>query len=122
MEIIYTKNAPNPVGPYSQAVSSNNLIFCSGQIAINPSTNKLISGSIKEETLQVVKNIEAVLSASGVGFENVIKTTCFLADMNDFQEFNEVYAKFFISNPARSCVEAKLPKNARVEIEVVAIK
>ncbi len=122
MEIIYTKNAPNPVGPYSQAVSSNNLIFCSGQIAINPATNELISGSIKEETMQVVKNIEAVLSASGVGFENVIKTTCFLADMKDFQEFNEVYAKFFISNPARSCVEARLPKNARVEIEVVAIK
>ena len=122
MEVIYTKNAPNPVGPYSQAIVSNNLIFCSGQIAINPKTNELVVDTIENETLQVMKNIEALLSASGVGFDNVIKTTCFLANMDDFQKFNSVYAKYFTSNPARSCVQAKLPKGARVEVEVIAIR
>ncbi len=122
MSIIYTKDAPNPVGPYSQAIIKNGFIFCSGQIGINPETNELITGSIEDETLQVIKNVNAVLKAAGVGFENVVKTTCFLDDMNDFQAFNNIYAKFFVSNPSRSCVQAKLPKGARVEIEVIAFK
>ena len=122
MEKIYTKNAPEPVGPYSQAILTEGFIFCSGQIAINPESNEFLNGSIQEQTLQVMKNISELLKASGFSFENVIKTTCFLSDMNDFGEFNKIYAEYFISSPARSCVQAQLPKGAKVEVEVIAKK
>ena len=120
MKKIYTKNAPNPVGPYSQAIEANGFLFCSGQIAINPLTNEFLNGTVEEQTELVMKNIGAVLKEANCSFENVIKTTCFLDDMNNFSKFNEIYAKYFISNPARSCVEAKLPKGAKVEVEVIA--
>lgn len=122
MEKIYTKNAPEPVGPYSQAIKVNGFLYCSGQIAINPESNQFIDGTIEEQTEQVMKNIKAVLTEAGCDFNDVIKTTCFLDDMNNFSAFNEIYAKYFISNPARSCIEAKLPKGAKVEVEVIAYK
>lgn len=121
-KIIYTKNAPEPVGPYSQAVLAGNYLYCSGQIAINPSDNNFLDGSIEEQTLQVMKNIKAVLDEAGLSFDDVIKTTCFLDDMKNFSVFNEIYAKYFTSKPARSCVEAKLPKGAKVEVEITAYK
>ena len=121
-EIIYTKNAPEPVGPYSQAIKANGFLYCSGMIAINPLNNTFLNGSIEEQTTQVMKNIEALLRASGYSFNDVIKTTCFLDDMTNFSVFNEIYANYFISKPARSCVEAKLPKGAKVEVEIVAYK
>ena len=120
MKKIYTKNAPEPVGPYSQAIKANGFLYCSGQIAINPKNNEFIDGDIAEQTVQVMKNIEAVLAEAGCDFKDVIKTTCFLDDMKNFGAFNEIYAKYFISKPARSCVEAKLPKGAKVEVEVIA--
>ena len=120
MEKIYTNQAPEPVGPYSQAVIANGFLYCSGQIAINPENNEFINGDIIEQTEQVMKNISAVLVASGCSFEDVIKTTCFLDDMNNFGAFNEIYAKYFISKPARSCVQAVLPKGAKVEVEIIA--
>ncbi len=122
MEKIYTKNAPEPVGPYSQAIKVNGFLYCSGQIAINPENNQFINGDIIEQTNQVMKNIKAILDEAGYDFNNVIKTTCFLDDMNNFGLFNDIYAKYFISSPARSCVEAKLPKGAKVEVEVIAFK
>ena len=122
MEKIYTNKAPEPVGPYSQAIKVNGFLYCSGQIAINPENNEFINGDITEQTNQVMKNIENVLKAAGYDFENVVKTTCFLDDMNNFVTFNEIYSKYFISKPARSCVQAKLPKNAKVEVEVIAYK
>lgn len=122
MEKIYTKSAPEPVGPYSQAIKTGNLLFCSGQVAINPETNEFLAGSIQQETLQVMKNIEEVLKAAGCGFEDVVKTTCFLSDMSYFGEFNGIYAQYFTSSPARSCVQAQLPKGAKVEVEVIAVK
>ena len=121
-KIIYTNQAPEPVGPYSQAILIDNVLYCSGQIAINPSKNELVKGTIQEETEQIMQNINAVLKEAGFSFENVVKTTCFLDDMKNFAEFNETYAKYFTSKPARSCVEAKLPKDARVEVEVIAVK
>lgn len=121
-EIIYTKNAPEPVGPYSQAIKANGFLYCSGMIAINPLDNTFLNGSIEEQTTQVMKNIEALLRASGYSFNDVIKTTCFLDDMTNFSVFNEIYANYFISKPARSCVEAKLPKGAKVEVEIIAYK
>ena len=121
-EIIYTKNAPEPVGPYSQAIKANGFLYCSGMIAINPLDNTFLNGSIEEQTTQVMKNIEVLLKASGYSFNDVIKTTCFLDDMTNFSVFNEIYANYFISKPARSCVEAKLPKGAKVEVEIVAYK
>ena len=121
MEKIYTKNAPEAIGPYSQAVKTGNLLFTSGQIAIVPETSQVEATDIAGQTEQVCKNIKAILEAAGTSLENVIKTTCFLADMNDFAAFNEIYAKYFISKPARSCVAAKaLPKNVLVEVEVIA--
>lgn len=118
---IYTKNAPEPIGPYSQAIMVNNILYTSGQIAINPQTSEFIDGNITEQTEQVCKNIEAILKEAGMTFENVIKTTCFLANISDFTTFNTIYEKYFISNPARSCVAAKeLPKGALVEIEIIA--
>lgn len=121
-KIIYTKSAPEPVGPYSQAILADNILYCSGQIGIDPETNKIVEGGVEEETKQILKNIEALLNEAGFGFDDVVKTTCFLDDMNDFAKFNELYAKKFTSNPARSCVQAKLPKGAKAEIEIVASK
>ena len=120
-EIISTQNAPAAVGPYSQAVKAGGFIWCSGQIALDPESGALVSNEIKSQTEQIMKNISAVLAASGATFEDVVKTSCFLADINDFAEFNAVYAKYFTSRPARSCVAvAALPKGALVEVEVIA--
>ncbi len=121
-KIICTNLAPSPVGPYSQAILSNDTLYLSGQIGINPDTNSIVEGGIEKETEQVIKNISNVLKEAGFDFEDVIKTTCFLADINDFSTFNQIYAKHFVSNPARSCVQAVLPKGAKVEIEVIAVK
>ena len=121
MEKIYTKNAPDAIGPYSQAVKCGNMLFTSGQIAINPTSSQVEANDIVGQTEQVCKNLSAVLEAAGTNFEKVVKTTCFLADMADFGAFNEVYAKYFVSKPARSCVAVKtLPKNVLVEVEVIA--
>lgn len=123
MEIISTNNAPQSVGPYSQAVLVNGTLYASGQIAIDPETQKMVENDIVAQTERICKNIEGVLKAAGMGFENVVKTTCFLADMADFGTFNGIYEKYFISKPARSCVAAKaLPKNALAEIEIIAVK
>ena len=121
MKKIYTKNAPEPVGPQSQAILVGDTLFCSGQIGINPENNMLLDG-IENQTKQIMKNIQAVLKEAGYDFDDVVKTTCFLSDMKDFSLFNEIYAQYFTSSPARSCVEAKLPKGALVEVEVVACK
>ena len=121
-EIISTSDAPAAVGPYSQAVKTDNLLFCSGQIALDPVSGVLAGNDIKAQTEQVMQNISAILAASGATFDDVVKTTCFLADINDFADFNAVYAKYFTSRPARSCVAAAaLPKGALVEVEVTAI-
>lgn len=119
---ISTPNAPSAIGPYSQAVIYENLLFTSGQIPLDPKTMQVVEGGIKEQTLQVMKNIEAILKEANSGFDKVIKTTCFLKNMSDFSEFNEVYKKFFVTKPARSCVAVKeLPKDVLVEVEVIAI-
>jgi len=121
MNTIHTDSAPKAVGPYSQAIVSNGLVFTSGQIAINPDTNTVEATDINGQTEQVMKNLKAVLEASGSSFSKAVKTTCFLADMNDFAAFNEVYGRYFTSLPARSCVAVKtLPKNVLVEVEVIA--
>lgn len=121
MEKVYTKNAPDAIGPYSQAIKTGNLLFTSGQIAIVPETSQVEASDIEGQTDQVCKNLSALLEASGTSMEKVIKTTCFLADMNDFAAFNGVYGKYFTSKPARSCVAVKtLPKNVLVEVEVIA--
>ncbi len=121
MTKIYTPNAPEAVGPYSQAVVSGNMVYTSGQIAINPETNTIDKTDIQGQAEQIMKNLGAVLEKAGSCFEKVVKTTCFLADMGDFGAFNEVYAKYFTSLPARSCVAVKtLPKNALAEVEVIA--
>ena len=120
-EKIYTKNAPDAIGPYSQAVVSNGLVFTSGQIAINPATGKVEATTIAEQTEQVMKNLGAVLEASGSSYDKAVKTVCFLSDMGDFAVFNEIYGKYFSSKPARSCVAVKeLPKGVLVEVEVIA--
>ena len=120
-EIISTPNAPAAAGPYTQAVKAGGFIWCSGQIALDPTSGVPVSNEIKSQTEQVMKNISAVLAASGATFDDVVKTSCFLADINDFAEFNAVYAKYFTSRPARSCVAAAaLPKGALVEVEVIA--
>jgi len=121
MEKIYTPNAPEAIGPYSQAMKIGNLVFTSGQIPIDPATGNVEATAIEDQTEQVCKNLCAVLNEAGTSFENVIKTTCFLADMSDFASFNGIYAKYFVNKPARSCVAVKtLPKNVLVEIEVIA--
>lgn len=121
MKTIQTDKAPAAVGPYSQAKVVGGLLFASGQIPLNPETGAVVEGSIQEQTEQVCKNVEAVLTEAGVNFDSVIKTTCFLADINDFKAFNEVYAKYFTSKPARSCVAVKdLPLGVSVEIEIIA--
>ena len=120
MQIIQTEKAPAAIGPYSQGYVANGFVYTSGQIAIDPATGAIPEG-ITAQAEQSCRNVGAVLEAAGVGFENVIKTTCFLADMADFAAFNEVYAKYFISKPARSCVAVKtLPKNVLCEIEDTA--
>lgn len=122
-ETISTENAPGAIGPYSQAVKTGNLVFCSGQIPINPSTGEFVSSDVAEQTRQVLVNLSAVLEAAETNLNNVVKTTVFLADMNDFAAMNEVYAEFFSENkPARATVQAaRLPRDARVEIECIAV-
>ena len=121
MDVIYTPNAPEAIGPYSQAMRIGNLVFTSGQIPINPATGNVEAVTIEEQTEQVCKNLAAVLTAAGTSPEKVVKTTCFLSDMGDFAAFNGVYAKYFTGKPARSCVAVKtLPKNVLVEVETIA--
>lgn len=122
-EIVSTKNAPGAIGPYSQAIRANNMVFCSGQIPIDIKTGEFVSEDIAEQTKQVLRNLSAVLEAAGTNLGNVVKTTVFLTDMNDFARMNEVYAIFFDDNkPARATVEAaRLPKDAKVEIECIAL-
>ena len=120
-KVIYTKNAPEAIGPYSQAICTGGLVFTSGQIAINPDTGTVEATTIEEQTEQVCKNLTAVLEAAGSSLEKVVKTTCFLKNMEDFAAFNAVYGKYFVGKPARSCVAAKqLPKDVLVEVEVIA--
>ena len=122
-EIIATENAPGAIGPYSQAVKAGNMVFCSGQIPIDVATGEFVSDDVADQTRQVLTNLSAVLEAAGTSLNNVVKTTVFLADMNDFAIVNEVYAEFFSENkPARATVQAaRLPKDARVEIDCIAL-
>lgn len=121
MKIIHTDAAPAAVGPYSQAVVSGGMVYTAGQIALDPETGALVGGNVVEQTRQVMSNLAAVLDAAGSGFEKAVKTTCFLADMDDFAEFNAVYGEYFTGKPARSCVAVKtLPKGALCEVEVIA--
>lgn len=121
MKKVYTKNAPEAIGPYSQAMIVGNLVYTSGQIPINPASGNIEVSSIEEQTEQVIKNLAAVLAEAGTSLEKVVKTTCFLADISDFAAFNGVYAKYFTGKPARSCVAVKdLPKGSLVEVEVIA--
>lgn len=121
IEKISTPNAPAAIGPYSQAVKVNGVLYTSGQIALDPTSGMLVGTNITEQTEQVMKNLSAVLTAAETSFDNIIKTTCFLNDIADFAEFNTVYGKYITSAPARSCVAVKdLPKGALVEVEVVA--
>jgi 2-iminobutanoate/2-iminopropanoate deaminase len=118
---VSTPNAPGAIGPYSQAKIYNGILYSSGQIAINPATGNVEETSIEGQTLQVMKNLSAVLTAGGSSFDNVIKTTCFLANISDFAAFNNIYGQYFTSKPARSCVAVKdLPKGVLVEVEVIA--
>ena len=120
-KVIHTEKAPEAIGPYSQAICTGGLVFTSGQIAINPATGAVEATTIEEQTEQVCKNLSAVLEAAGSSFEKVVKTTCFLKNMEDFAAFNAVYGKYFVGKPARSCVAAKqLPKDVLVEVEVIA--
>ena len=121
MKTIYTEKAPAAVGPYSQAVVINGLVYTSGQIALNPSTGELVGSTIEEQAEQVMKNLVAILEAAGTKPENAVKTLCFLTDINDFAAFNAVYARYFAEKPARSCVGIQsLPKGAICEVEVIA--
>ena len=121
MEYVSTNNAPGAIGPYSQAVKANGLLFTSGQSAINPATGNVEAQTIEEQTEQVCKNLQAVCEAAGTSLDKAVKTVCFLADINDFAAFNEVYGKYFTAKPARSCVAVKaLPKNVLCEVEVIA--
>ncbi len=122
MQTIHTQNAPAAIGPYSQAVKANGLVFTSGQIALDPQTGCVVEGGIREQTMRICENLKAVLAAAGSSLDKVIKTTCFLADMQDFAPFNEVYGSYFTGKPARSCVAVKsLPKNVLAEVEVIAL-
>lgn len=118
---VATEKAPSAIGPYSQAVICGEMVFTSGQIPINPASGNVEAVTIEQQTEQVMQNLGAVLEASGSSFEKAVKTTCFLADINDFSAFNAVYAKYFTTKPARSCVAVKdLPKGVKVEVEVIA--
>ena len=122
MKIIETKHAPGAIGPYSQGYAVNGFVYTSGQIPVEPATGAIPQG-ITAQATQSCRNVGAILEAAGTGFEKVVKTTCFLADMGDFAAFNEVYAQFFVSKPARSCVAVKdLPKGVLCEIEAIAVK
>ena len=122
MNKIHTEKAPAAVGPYSQAVTVNGMVYTSGQIALDPVTGQLVGTTIAEQAEQVMKNLVAVLEAAGTKPENAVKTLCFLTDINDFAAFNEVYARYFTEKPARSCVGVQsLPKGALCEVEVVAV-
>lgn len=121
MKTVATTNAPGAIGPYSQAMITGNLVFTSGQIAINPATGNIDAVTIEEQTKQVCENLKAVLEAAGTSIEKAVKTTCFLADMADFAAFNGVYGEYFTGKPARSCVAAKeLPRGVKCEVEVIA--
>ena len=121
MKVISTDKAPAAIGPYSQAMVLNDILFTSGQIPIDPATGEIKGDTIEEQAEQVMKNLGAVLEAAGTSFEKVVKTTCFIADMGDFAAFNEIYAKYFVNKPARSCVAVKtLPKNVLCEVEMIA--
>lgn len=123
MNKIHTEKAPAAVGPYSQAVEAGGIIYTSGQIPLDPESGQLVDGDIKQQADRAIKNVIAVLEAAGTSADKVIKTMCFLADMDDFADFNEVYAGYFTEKPARSCVAVKsLPKGALCEIEVIAIR
>ena len=120
-KVISTTNAPAAIGPYSQAIEVNGMVFASGQIPVNPATGEITGVDIATQAEQVMKNIGEILKAAGASYENVAKTTCFLADMGDLAAFNEVYARYFTGKPARSCVAVKtLPKNVLCEVEVIA--
>ncbi|MBS1416332.1 MAG: RidA family protein [Clostridia bacterium] len=122
MKFVSTANAPGAIGPYSQAVCVNGLIYTSGQIPINPATGNVDAKDVTAQTEQSCRNVKAILEAAGTSLDKVVKTTCFLADMGDFAAFNEVYAEYFTGKPARSCVAVKtLPKNVLVEIEAIAL-
>ena len=121
MEKLNTNNAPAAIGPYSQAVKTGNLLFTSGQIALDPATGEIVGTTIEEQTEQVMKNLGAILKEAGATYENAVKTVCFLDNMDDFGAFNEIYGKYFTGKPARSCVAVKtLPKNGLCEVEVIA--
>ena len=121
MKKIETTKAPTAIGPYSQGYIVNGLLFTSGQIPLDPATGEIVGTTIEEQTHQVMKNLGALLEASGISYGNVVKTTCFLADMGDFAAFNEVYAQYMTEKPARSCVAVKtLPKNVLCEVELIA--
>ena len=121
MKVVYTEKAPAAIGPYSQAMILNGVLFTSGQIPVNPVTGEINGNTIETQAEQVMKNLGEVLKEAGSSFEKAVKTTCFLADMGDFAKFNEVYAKYFVNKPARSCVAVKtLPKNVLCEVEVIA--
>ena len=122
MKVVYTDKAPAAIGPYSQAMILNGVLFTSGQIPVDPATGEISGDTIEVQAEQVMKNLGEVLKEAGSSFENAVKTTCFLADMGDFAKFNEVYAKYFVNKPARSCVAVKtLPKNVLCEVEAIAV-
>ena len=123
-QVIHTENAPAAIGPYSQAVKAGNLLFVSGQVPFVPETMEIVEGDVKAQTAQSLKNLQAILKEAGADFSNVVKTTVFIKDMNEFAQINEVYAEYFGENkPARACVEvARLPKDVLLEIEAVAVK
>ncbi len=123
-QVIFTTEAPSPIGPYSQAVMAGNILFVSGQIALDSNTNELVVGDIRQETQQVMLNIGSVLKSAGMNYHNVVKTSIFLKDMNNFAAVNEIYGHFFSSDfPARETVEvSRLPKDVNVEISVIAVK
>ena len=122
MRYISTENAPAAIGPYSQAIEANGFLFASGQVPLCPKTGAVVGANIEEQAKQTCENVKGILTAAGVTFENVIKTTCFLADIADFAAFNAVYAEYFVGKPARSCVAVKdLPKGVLCEIEVIAV-
>lgn len=122
IEKISTPNAPGAIGPYSQGIKTDGMVYTSGQIALDPATGAMVGANVAQQTEQIMKNLSAILQAAGTSLENVVKTTCFLADIADFAAFNEVYGKFIASAPARSCVAVKdLPKGALAEVEVIAV-
>ena len=122
LHVTNTPDAPSAIGPYSQAISAGGFLFASGQVALTPGTGEVAGTTIEEQAERCCQNVKAILAANGLGFEDVVKTTCFLADMGDFAAFNEVYARYFTEKPARSCVAVKtLPKGVLCEVEVIAV-